>query len=1332
MEGSPGEASASVEPSPSAEGPAGVEAEEPKRGGRFSRKKDKKKAAKKAKKASKHSKDKGKEESSAAAGADVSPSTRRGVQGAHGGVRSGVPSVQGDDANTGVVQREPTNVVRARDARGAAAPDPRRDSGIEDESYRHSAAFDPAAATAAPGGDRHPGYDEAVTLRKRPRHQAQDRDEGSLDPQRSKSRSRSGSRKRLSSLFRRRGRSGGRDDRTKSETDISGVVGDRGGPGLDQSSDEMKARNANSLDRAKGRHAALMDRDASARHSASLERDAYRRYDPTKQPRDRLMHMTVKDALTEYRLRHHTSASRLSSAERRRGESRRTRSVSETDVSQVDGSGREGGLDGAGYHLDPDQTTLVKTVATLPRKGRAPVRKTTVLGESPAGSVEHLQPPLSRQHRAEGGDASSERNVGEQILDLCRSISQGREMDRIVSSEGDENCDRNSTVGVQRREPARDIPRNTSSVIFINPSDIVGDTADSLPSPEDYVGPPERNAAAQQKVKPSEHFMELRRTVPLYSNSTAARARRISQSGDSSPAPRDPRTSQSRDSFESLGVPSSSSKGASSPSPTTIPIPGPSDKDRTTSPSRSGLESPTITVNYAQGTDTSVPTTMGTSSIMNTSLTMTTSMTTDTSMVSSIDSEKRSSDQGFFSEPRESDTESEADMSGFSTPPEEPESEHDCSRNSLSPTVFVNTVSHLLEVPRAKSAYKRTVSDGVRKVDKVDTPETSSPFNRSESSKSDSVLLRNKRKQLPPSTLEGGLLYKKQREGLRQSEYMEGKQERVEQKTVPVMGTSVQQKYRRTFSPVRDKGRDVSKEDNSSPTESYKEASSALALSEQPKPSQSSLRPSGERLSDGDELKIGDKEEREEGDTLRQGRDLQRRRGYVSSRSFRRKKEKENKEPEVSSKDEPKLDSPQQQGIIDDGIEELSYRIAFQDKSIQTSESLLNELIKNSKKRKVGLFSSNGKKSKRATPQRVTEIPVGLPPPRYEEERLVSQEADVDTGIVDGCQNVSSNQATDIVDGFRTDNTDDPEIAQLVEEAQDPAVEESQGENENTPKKTPPKSKGVSFRAIITLKQKLARNRKKRESKNKKNKSGNEENEQKVDDDLPSDTFITIENELNLSKLAEIKETDILDDEIFEPDFGPALPKKQLRFEPITSDEPIQSEEPLPPLSPASRRLTARRNSSRGRERRKKCLQCCKKFVAFLFSHIGLCSLVVGYTIMGGFVFRALESPHEKSVKTDIKKVRLELMGRIESLATKFQLNMLGRENLTLELEKEIVEYQKFIHSETTDKGWDGNEIDPTKDKQNEQWSFASALLYAITVMTTIGECWLSRGVCMF
>jgi len=60
------------------------------------------------------------------------------------------------------------------------------------------------------------------------------------------------------------------------------------------------------------------------------------------------------------------------------------------------------------------------------------------------------------------------------------------------------------------------------------------------------------------------------------------------------------------------------------------------------------------------------------------------------------------------------------------------------------------------------------------------------------------------------------------------------------------------------------------------------------------------------------------------------------------------------------------------------------------------------------------------------------------------------------------------------------------------------------------------------------------------------------------------------------------------------------------------------------------RPLTEDTQTPKKSERRlRRCVGCLKNFVAFLFSTIGLTILLIGYTIIGGFVFRFIEAPRE-------------------------------------------------------------------------------------------------------
>ena len=131
--------------------------------------------------------------------------------------------------------------------------------------------------------------------------------------------------------------------------------------------------------------------------------------------------------------------------------------------------------------------------------------------------------------------------------------------------------------------------------------------------------------------------------------------------------------------------------------------------------------------------------------------------------------------------------------------------------------------------------------------------------------------------------------------------------------------------------------------------------------------------------------------------------------------------------------------------------------------------------------------------------------------------------------------------------------------------------------------------------------------------------------------------------------------------------------------------------------------------------RREKCVSCCKKFVAFLFSTIGLTCVLCGYTIFGGFVFMWLESPNEVQLKNDVQITRKFYVDKLWNLT--YELNMFHPQNWSNMANRILQEYTTEVYIATKQKGWDG------KDGETElQWTFAGSLLYSITVITTIGE----------
>ncbi|XP_076344207.1 TWiK family of potassium channels protein 7-like [Tachypleus tridentatus] len=126
-----------------------------------------------------------------------------------------------------------------------------------------------------------------------------------------------------------------------------------------------------------------------------------------------------------------------------------------------------------------------------------------------------------------------------------------------------------------------------------------------------------------------------------------------------------------------------------------------------------------------------------------------------------------------------------------------------------------------------------------------------------------------------------------------------------------------------------------------------------------------------------------------------------------------------------------------------------------------------------------------------------------------------------------------------------------------------------------------------------------------------------------------------------------------------------------------------------------------------------KCKTCCRKFTALMFSHVGLCGLVVGYSIMGAFAFRALEAPYEEEKASEVTEMREQTVKRLWDIT--YNYNVLYRENWTKTVTSEIQDFQSALIAAVRD-GYDGKGVEA-----GQQWSFSGAFLYSLTVITTIG-----------
>lgn len=112
-------------------------------------------------------------------------------------------------------------------------------------------------------------------------------------------------------------------------------------------------------------------------------------------------------------------------------------------------------------------------------------------------------------------------------------------------------------------------------------------------------------------------------------------------------------------------------------------------------------------------------------------------------------------------------------------------------------------------------------------------------------------------------------------------------------------------------------------------------------------------------------------------------------------------------------------------------------------------------------------------------------------------------------------------------------------------------------------------------------------------------------------------------------------------------------------------------------------------------------------------SHFGLCSLVVGYCVMGAFLFEYLEAANERSKRLEMMRWRSSLADALWQLTAEAPL--LDQANWTGEAVARLRRFEVTLVQAVRKEGYDG------KEDAQLQWSFTGALLYSIIVITTIG-----------
>lgn len=123
---------------------------------------------------------------------------------------------------------------------------------------------------------------------------------------------------------------------------------------------------------------------------------------------------------------------------------------------------------------------------------------------------------------------------------------------------------------------------------------------------------------------------------------------------------------------------------------------------------------------------------------------------------------------------------------------------------------------------------------------------------------------------------------------------------------------------------------------------------------------------------------------------------------------------------------------------------------------------------------------------------------------------------------------------------------------------------------------------------------------------------------------------------------------------------------------------------------------------------------CCRSTIAFLFSNVGVCGLMLGYTITGALIFKEIEgkkSPLDTLCAENIRNETIEQLWNITMAH-----NVLDQTKWKEAVNTTVQQYQGKI-VDLVMRGWLGNDT-TVQDK----WTLAGGFLYSLTVITTIGN----------
>ncbi|XP_022904799.1 TWiK family of potassium channels protein 18 [Onthophagus taurus] len=144
------------------------------------------------------------------------------------------------------------------------------------------------------------------------------------------------------------------------------------------------------------------------------------------------------------------------------------------------------------------------------------------------------------------------------------------------------------------------------------------------------------------------------------------------------------------------------------------------------------------------------------------------------------------------------------------------------------------------------------------------------------------------------------------------------------------------------------------------------------------------------------------------------------------------------------------------------------------------------------------------------------------------------------------------------------------------------------------------------------------------------------------------------------------------------------------------------------------------RSSTRSRESsstsdvsaREKIKDCCRKLVAFMCTQVGVGGLVVGYTAVGAFTFRYIETLTDDESYLQVEEARNRTATELFQIVCK--VNVFNRTVFEQEINSTLRKFQDKVANETKLHGYSGR-------KNIEIWTYPAALMFCLSVITMVG-----------